>query len=342
MTDRRFHHRMGPFTLAELADFGAVTLSDDRYRDVEISDIAPLDVAIEGQLGFLDNTAYLAQFAETKAAACIVSPRFQERAPESLPLLLSEQPYHAFALIAQAFYPRPMPQAGIASSAAVSDKAGIDISCEIAANVVIEDGVKLAANVVVGPSSVIGAHVEIGANTIIGPNVTLSHCLIGERVTLHPGVRIGQDGFGFAPNPRGHQKVPQVGRVIIGDDCDIGANTTIDRGSLQDTVIGPGCWIDNLVQIAHNVEIGRGSIIVAQTGIAGSTKIGNFVALGGQVGIAGHLEIGDGAQIAAQSGVMTKIPAGTTYCGSPAVPIKDFFRQTATIKKLANQRGSKK
>ena len=161
------------------------------------------------------------------------------------------------------------------------------------------------------------------------------NALVGNRVILHPGVRIGQDGFGFAMGARGHLKVPQVGRVVIQDDVEIGANTTVDRGSNRDTIIGEGAKIDNLVQIGHNVVIGRHCVIVSQSGISGSTIVGDFVAIGGQAGLTGHLAIGAGAQIGAQAGVMADVPAGARIVGSPAQPVRDFFRQTAAVKRMA-------
>jgi len=190
----------------------------------------------------------------------------------------------------------------------------------------------------VGANTVIGAGVEIGDDCRIAANVTLSHCLIGARVVLHPGVRVGQAGFGFAPDAGGPVKIPQLGRVIIGDDVDIGANTTIDRGSGHDTVIGPGSMIDNLVQIGHNVVLGRGCILAGQVGISGSTKLGDFVMAGGQAGLAGHLDIGAGARIGAQAGLMRDVPAGDAVIGSPAVPLKAFWRQIAAIQRLAGKK----
>jgi UDP-3-O-[3-hydroxymyristoyl] glucosamine N-acyltransferase len=185
---------------------------------------------------------------------------------------------------------------------------------------------------------VIEAGVDLGEDCRVGANVTLSHCLIGARVVLHPGVRIGQAGFGFAPDAQAPVKVPQLGRVVIGDDVDIGANTTIDRGSGHDTVIGPGTMIDNLVQIGHNVVLGRGCILAGQVGISGSTSFGDFVMVGGQAGFAGHLRIGSGARIAATSGVMRDIEPGATVCGSPAVPITMFMKQVAVLQRLARKK----
>jgi UDP-3-O-[3-hydroxymyristoyl] glucosamine N-acyltransferase len=168
--------------------------------------------------------------------------------------------------------------------------------------------------------------------------VTLSHCLIGARVVLHPGVRIGQPGFGFAPDREGPIKIPQLGRVVIGDDVDIGANTTIDRGSGHDTVIGPGTMIDNLVQIGHNAVLGRGCILAGQVGISGSTKLGDFVMAGGQAGLAGHLNIGTGARIAAQAGLMRDVEPGSTVAGAPAVAITSWWRQVAILQRLATKK----
>ncbi|MBL6954195.1 MAG: UDP-3-O-(3-hydroxymyristoyl)glucosamine N-acyltransferase [Alphaproteobacteria bacterium] len=340
MADPRFFQRQGPFRLAELAAIGQIELSGSAAADLLIEDVAALETAGPGQLSFLDNQAYIGAFSASRAGVCIVAPRYASQAPEGMVLLHSDQPYRAFALVAQAFYPRPRPLAGVSAAATVDETAMLGLDCQVAAGAVIAAGAEIGARCVIGANATIGPAVVLGDDCIVGAGVSLSHCQIGDRVTLHPGGRIGQDGFGFAIDPNGHVKVPQIGRVLIGDDCDIGANTAIDRGSMRDTVIGPGCWIDNLVQIGHNVELGRGCVIAAMTGISGSTKVGNFVAMGGQVGLAGHLNIGDGVQLAAQSGVMADVPPGSTLCGSPAVPIKEFFRQVATLRRLAKSKGN--
>lgn len=338
MADPRFFTNRGPFSLGDLARLAGATVEPAGAAERLMHDVAALERAGPGDISFVDNPKYLAAFEATRAGACIVAAKHASRGPKGAALLVTPKPYHAYAAVAQAFYPPPAVPAGIHARAVVDATAHLGDGVAVAAGAVIEAGADIGPGTSIGANAVIGRHVRVGGQCRIGVSVSLSHCEIGDRVTLHPGVSIGQDGFGFAPDPRGHLKVPQLGRVIVGNDCEIGANTTIDRGSGPDTVIGPGCWIDNLVQIGHNVTLGRGCIVVAQAGISGSTKLGDFVALGGQVGLAGHLTIGAGAQIAAQSGVMNDIPAGAVWFGTPATPIKQQFRQVATLRRLAGRK----
>src|SRR5438874_5291005 len=253
-------------------------------------------------------------------------------------LLVAPNPYKAFARAAQAFYPLKAVAPRRAPSAVIDPAATVPSDCDIADNVVIEAGARLGARCQIGPNTVIGVGVEIAEECRVGANVTLSHCVIGARVVLHTGVRIGQAGFGFAPDAEGPVKIPQLGRVIVGDDVDIGANTTIDRGSGHDTVIGPGTMIDNLVQLGHNVVLGRGCILAGQVGISGSTKLGDFVMAGGQAGLAGHLNIGTAARIAAQAGLMRDVEPGSTVAGAPAVAITSWWRQVAILQRLATKK----
>jgi UDP-3-O-[3-hydroxymyristoyl] glucosamine N-acyltransferase len=339
MVDRRFYHPRGPFSLAELAKFSGAELSAQADQRKQIHDVAPLGAATPEDVSFLDNPRYLGEFSETRAGAAFVHPKHAERGSKVTALLLSEQPYKAYALAAQAFYPfEVVDRPGIDPAAVVDPSATLGDGCQIDPGAVIGVGAAIGARCRIGPNAVVGENVVIGHDGWVGASVSLSHCVIGARVILHPGVRIGQDGFGFAPDPAKHIKVPQLGRVVIHDDVEIGANTTIDRGAGPDTIIGDGCMIDNLVQIGHNVQLGRGCVIVAQVGLSGSVRLDDHVMLGGQVGIAGHLRVGPGAMVAAKSGVVKNLEGGGVYGGLPAVPVRQWHRQTATLSRLAKRK----
>lgn len=340
MADRRFFAIAGSFQLGRLAEMTGSVLSDPSRAGMMIYDVAPLDTAEKTHLSLLDNKKYVEAFRSTKAGACFVRPELAEFAPAGTVCLTNKNPYKAYALAAQAFYPTAAVTPSIAPTALVDKSAVIGNGC------LVEHGAFIGANVKIGQGcriqaqAVIREGVEIGDGCDIGPHAVISHALISNNVRLHAGVCIGKQGFGFAIDPAGYVSVPQLGRVIIESDVEIGANTTIDRGAGPDTVIGQGTRIDNLVQIGHNVKIGKGCIIVAQVGISGSTQVGDYSMLGGQAGVAGHIKIGAGAKIAAQSGIMRDIPAGGEYMGSPAVPIKQNMRQVAVLAKLAKNKGS--
>lgn len=335
MADPRFFNRAGPFTLAELASRSGGVVAPGSDPELLLQDVAPLDQAGPNHLSFLDNRKYVEAFAASKAAACIVHATLADRAPSGMALLLSAKPYRTYALCAQAFYPVP-PADGIVSPAAHVDPTAIlGDGVQVDAGAVIEADARIGARSRIAANAVIGRQVVIGNDSTIGACASLSHCLIGHRVTIYPGARIGQDGFGFAMDVTGHVRVPQLGRVIIEDDVEVGANVTIDRGAGPDTVIGRGCMIDNLVQIGHNVTLGTGCVIVAQSGISGSSRFENFAVLAAQAGVAGHLTIGAGARIAAQSGVMRDVPAGMEVFGTPAQPKRQYFRQVALLARLA-------
>ena len=306
-----------------------------------IADVASLEAAGRNDVSFLDNRRYADAFAASHAGACVVAAAFADQAPEGMALLISARPYRSYAKIASAFYPDEADQPRIDEGAHVHPTASIGGNCAIGAGAVVEAGAVLGRGVSVGATAIIGRNVTIGDATRIGAGASLSHCDVGSRCLIHPGVRIGQRGFGFDMAPEGHLDVPQLGRVRIGSDVEIGANTTVDRGAGPDTVIGDGCKIDNLVQIGHNVVMGRHCVVVAQAAIAGSTQLGDFVVLAGQSGVAGHLKIAPGTQLAARSGIMRDTDAGARLAGNPAIPAAEFFRQQAMLARITRERSKK-
>ncbi len=339
MADSRFFAAEGPFDLSGLAAIAEADLATGADGSRRIVDVAPLETAGGDTISFLDNRRYIEAFARSAAGACIVRPDVAQRAPQGMTLLLTNDPYRAFARVARAFYPAPRITPGIAESAVIDAQASLGDDCRVDAGAVIGPRSEIGARCHIGANAVIGAGVVIGEDCVVGACASLSHCRLGDRVTIYPGARIGQEGFGFAPGPAGHLRIPHTGRVIIEDDVEVGANTTIDRGSGPDTIIGAGSMIDNLVQIAHNVQLGKGCVLAGLVGISGSTRLGDFVVCGGQVGFAGHLKVGDGAQLAARSGLMHDIPPGQVYGGAPAIPIMQWKRQIVTLARLAERKG---
>ncbi len=336
-----FFERAGPFPLAEIARVtGAALGAADGAR--LMSSVRPLIDAQADDVAFLDNRKYLPDLLKTAAGACFVSPSLADRVPAGTIRLISAVPYRCFALTMQLFYPDAMRSKAAAATTqqAIDPSARLEPGVEIEPGAIIGPQVQIGSGTRVAAGAVIGYRCCIGRGCFIGPQATLTHTLIGDRVIIHAGVRIGQDGFGFAMGPTGHLKVPQIGRVIIQDDVEIGANTAIDRGALKDTIIGEGTKIDNLVQIGHNVVIGRHCVIVGQVGIAGSAELGDFVIMGGQAGLVGHVKVGAGAQIAGGSHAKDDVPAGARVAGTPAKPFKEWGRELAAVSRLA-RRGTK-
>jgi UDP-3-O-[3-hydroxymyristoyl] glucosamine N-acyltransferase len=347
--ERRFFPPLKPMRLAEVAAIaGAELVRGD--GDELLSGIAPLEAAAPGDLTFLDNPKYLKHLADTKASACLCAKRYADRVPDGVAILETGQPYHAYAtVLAHAFADamRPAgaiggPEYAVSPGAHVDPEARLEDEVRVEPGAVIGPGAAVGRHSVIAAGAVISANVSIGRECSIGSGVTLQHAILGDRVIIHPGCQIGQDGFGFAMSPAGHRKVPQVGRVIIQDDVEIGANTTVDRGANRDTIIGEGTKIDNQVQIGHNVVIGRHCVIVAQVGLSGSCRLGDFVAIGGQSGVNGHVTVGDGAQIAAVSSVHGDVPPGARWGGVPARPAREWFREVTILRKMAQRGGTDK
>ncbi|MEM7024626.1 MAG: UDP-3-O-(3-hydroxymyristoyl)glucosamine N-acyltransferase, partial [Pseudomonadota bacterium] len=313
--------------------------------DKPIRDVGSLADATSDQITFLDHPRYLAQASSTKAAACLVRPNHASRLPSRVARLLTDDPYLGFAKIAARFHPEAAapsadhpPKPRIDPAAHIDPSAKIDPTCQIAAGAVVSALAEVGPRCWIHANAVIGAGVRLGDDCVVGPGATLGHCIVGARVVIHAGARIGQDGFGFALGNASPHKVPQIGRVLIEDEVEIGANSTIDRGSSNDTVIGRGCKIDNLVMIAHNVRLGPDCVVVAQSGISGSTQIGAGSTLAAQVGITGHLRLGPGVRLAARSAVIRDLPGQETYGGAPAVPIWQWRRQIAAIGRLCRKK----
>lgn len=338
MLDGRFYKSLGPFKISKIVEVIHCRLFFESSEDILIHNITTLEDAQEGDLSFLNNKKYLDSFKNTKASACIVPENLDIESFGKVILLKVKNPYFSYGKAINLFYePNKNYSSEIMPSCYIAKTANIGRNCYIGHNVVIEDNVNLGDNCIIESGVVIGHGVKIGNNARISPNVVINYSIIGDNVVILAGAKIGQDGFGFATEHGRHHKIFHIGRVIIGNDVEIGANTTIDRGSVTDTIISDFCRIDNLVQIGHNVQIGKGSILVAQVGVAGSSKLGNYCVLGGQVGVAGHLTIGDYVQIASKSGIAKDVESNSIVGGIPAVPIRDWHKQTIIMKKLVKQ-----
>ncbi|MBL41588.1 MAG: UDP-3-O-(3-hydroxymyristoyl)glucosamine N-acyltransferase [Rhodospirillaceae bacterium] len=341
LADPRFFKNVGPFSLNEILSHCNI-YNNELDGDLIIDDVSYLGASSKGKISFMDDSSLINDLKKTKTEFCFISNEYITYAPKSISLVICDQPRSAYALAAQKFYPDVSDVSMIYKNSSSKKNLDIHNTCKISDSTYISEGVKIGKNSIIGPNTVIGKGVIIGNNCSIHSNTTITHCLIGNNVEILPGTRIGQDGFGFIPNKEKHIKIPQLGRVLIGDNVNIGSNCTIDRGAGPDTVIGNGCFLDNLVHIAHNVILGSGCIIAGQVGIAGSTILGDYVMIAGQGGISGHLKIGSGTKFAVKSGVINDIPPGGTYGGFPAVPIRDWHRQTLTIKNISKINRGKK
>lgn len=337
MVDAKFYNNNGPFSLGKIAEICEAELTDSEKSAVEVSNIETMDHAKEGDICFFYDRKLKDKAAEIKATACITTLEFVSLIPSDVITLVASNPHLAFLKLNEALYNEPKPRANVSNSARIAKDVIFGENCFIGENVVLEEGVKIGDNCIIDHNCVIARGCQIGNNCHISTHVRISHCIMGDNCFILSGARIGDDGFGFIMVNGRHKRLPQVGRVIIGNDVEVGANSCVDRGALDDTVIGDGCRIDNLVQVAHNVKLGRGCILVAQTGIAGSCTFGDYVVCGGQTGFADHLNIGSGAQIAAQSGIMRNVEPGAVIMGTPAVPIKDFMRQVSFLQKSSKK-----
>ncbi len=338
-----FFERAGPFTVDAIARAIGAKLSDQADSKRTIEDVRPLQGAGPEHLSFFENRKYFPMLNETKAGACVIAPKFADRVPKSTIIMTAPEPYQSFARALTMFYGEGLRSKAAAAPAEESGRlvhptARIGTGCTIEPGAIIGREADIGDGTTVAAGAVVGYRVVIGKDGYIGSNATITHAIIGDGVIIHPSVSIGQDGFGFAMTPKGHDKIPQLGRVVIGDDVEIGANSTVDRGSIVDTVIGDGTKIDNLVQIAHNVVIGRHCVIVAQSGIAGSAQLGDFVIMGAHSGIVGHVKVGDGTLIAGMCHVKNDVEPGAKLGGTPARPFAEWAREVAALKALGQRR----
>lgn len=319
-----------PHTLGELARLVGGNLEGD--PELPIHGIASLDRAEPGQLSFVAARRYVAAAEQSRASAFLAAPNVTV---PGRPVIRVAQPYLALAAVLRVFHPARPLRPGIHDAAVVAESARVAADATVLAFAVVGADSVVESGVVLHPHVVVGDRCRVGEGSVLYPHVVLRDDVsVGRRVVIHPGAVLGADGFGYAFDGTRHQKIPQVGRVVIEDDVEIGANVTIDRATLGETVVGRGTKIDNLVQIGHNTVVGADTIIVAQTGISGSCRIGDRAALAGQVGIADHVVIGDGARVGAQSGVHQEVPAGGAVFGSPALPAAEARRVAASMPRL--------
>jgi UDP-3-O-[3-hydroxymyristoyl] glucosamine N-acyltransferase len=348
MTEPVFFVPSRRYTAGEVATLTGSVLGNPAYSESVIETIASANEGVGNALVFVDGKRHAALMPKLVAAAVLCPADIADQAASGVAVLINPKPQQAFAMVGRLLFPAAASPAPMTAETGISPHAHVDPSARVEAGAIIEAGavigprVAIGSGTIVAPNAVIGASCQIGRNCYIGSGATVQYALIGNRSVIHGGARIGQDGFGFVGGAKGPERMPQIGRVVIQDDVEIGSNTTVDRGALADTVIGEGTKIDNLVQIAHNVRIGRGCIIAGHCGLSGSVTLGDYVLLGGRVGIADHINVGDRVQVAASSGLMYDIPAGERWAGMPAQPMRDFFREISAIRAFTkHNRGDK-
>ncbi|MBR4154474.1 MAG: UDP-3-O-(3-hydroxymyristoyl)glucosamine N-acyltransferase, partial [Muribaculaceae bacterium] len=322
------------FSVEQIASFLHGEVVGD--GSIKVSNLSKIDDGKPGTLSFLANSKYTHHIYETKASAVLVRRDFIPEQEVKTTLIKVDDPYACLALLLNMVDQATRPQkSGIEENVYIADSATLGEDVYVGAFAYIANNASIGSNTKIYPQAYIGDNVKIGTNCIIYPGVKIYHnCVIGNNVIIHAGTVIGSDGFGFAPQNGEYVKIAQIGNVIIEDNVEIGSNTSIDRATMGSTVVKRGAKLDNLIQVAHNVEIGESTVMAAQVGVAGSTKVGKHCMIGGQVGFAGHITIGDNVNIGAQSGIPNNVEAKSNLLGYPAIPIKEFARQVVLVKRL--------
>jgi len=336
MVDTRFHTSAGPLSLSVVLSTLArqIPIADARVPELVLTGAEELELAGPNHLALAAQPKYLPELQSTGAGAVIVHPSLRDAVPDTAIAIIDERPHDLFVDLLERLYPLGTRGTAKAQFDASGPSPHLEEGVRLGANVVLGAGVEIGRNSVIGPNTVIGRGVAIGRNAVIGPNVSIECAYLGNNVVIQAGARIGTEGFGWLDIARSNRKIPQLGRVILQDGVEIGANTTIDRGALGDTVVGEGTKIDNLVQVGHNCRIGRFCIIAGAVGIAGSAIIGNNVLIGGGAGISGHLEIGDGSMVSGRSVVTKSVARGTRVAGMPAQDYRAWRREVAILRRM--------